>query len=82
LFDSWGLVGGHCRDSSEKEHKRYRALVKRMTDICFNEVEEIRSTHWSVGWIEQVAVKVRYDNGIYTNVFKCAARAAFRRQKG
>lgn len=71
LFESWGItpIGQH-RDSDALDRSNYRRILADMTkahpdeDMEFNRLEwvsDFRSSHWAVGWAEQIIVRVLYD---------------------
>ena len=86
LFESWGMtpVMQH-RDSDALERSNYRRILQDMQKMFPDEdmgdnilswVDDFRSSHWAVGWAEQLVVRVLYDadDDITPDNITCAFR--------
>lgn len=71
LFESWGItpIGQH-RDSDALDRSNYRRILADMTkshpdedmgETVLEWISDFRSSHWAVGWSEQIIVRVLYD---------------------
>ena len=71
MFESWGYSGiGQSRDSEALELSNYRRIFADMQEMFPDEdmgenylswVTDFRASHWAVGWVESIVVKVLYD---------------------
>lgn len=71
LFESWGYSGiGQSRDSETAERSNYRRIFEDMGKLFPDEdtetnmlswVTDFRASHWAVGWVESIVVRVLYD---------------------
>lgn len=68
LFGQWGLTVSVHRDSDVVDQSNYRTLVRDLRaelvsrgDDPDEYMDEIHSSHWGHGWIDQLAVRVLVD---------------------
>lgn len=68
LFGSWGFTISQNRDSDVRGRSNYRCILRDLDEWITSHGcdaddyrEEVHSSHWAVGWIDQVAVRVLID---------------------
>jgi hypothetical protein len=71
LFRTWGMIPiAQTRDSDALEESNYQRILEDMRtahpdeDMGYHLLEwvaDFRSSHWAVGWMEQILVRVLYD---------------------
>lgn len=66
LGKTWALTWGRTRDSSAGESRSFERARKSMEKKYHGQVEVVRSRHWAVGWIEELAVRMLDDHGKVT----------------
>jgi hypothetical protein len=71
--DKWALTVGQHRDSGLLDQSNYAVIVKDMEARFPDDVEDFRSSHWAVGWLDQLAVRVFDANGNITDAFHAIA---------
>jgi hypothetical protein len=76
LFETWGFVASRNRDSEHLDNSNYDATVARLEKISKDDMEGVHSSHWLVGWCDQIAVKIYNEDGSFTEIFKEAVRIA------
>lgn len=74
LFETWGLCGPMThRDADALTKSNYRVILKdlqeRFSDDIEADIEVLSSSHWAVGWTEQIMVRVLDDEGEPTEAF-------------
>jgi hypothetical protein len=58
LFVSWGLTVSMNRDSGLVDVSNYERIYQDMSLVFPADVSESTASHWAVGWISQLAVRV------------------------
>jgi hypothetical protein len=58
LGETWAFTFSKNRDSGLLEESNYETIKKALEERFQNDVEEVRSSHWAVGWVEQLAVRM------------------------
>jgi hypothetical protein len=62
LFESWGLCGPSThRDADILTQSNYAVITTDLGERFPEDTEIVRSSHWAVGWTEQLAVRVLRD---------------------
>jgi hypothetical protein len=70
LFETWGLCGPMThRDADALTASNYRVILKNMQERFPDDVDTLSSSHWAVGWCEQIMVRVINDDGTPTEAF-------------
>jgi hypothetical protein len=63
---TWGYVFGRSRDSSLLEESNYETIKADLEERFPDDVEEERHSHWLVGWVDQLAMRLLDDDGVAT----------------
>ena len=58
LFVTWGLTIGQHRDSEALDRSNYRRILEDMRAEFPDDIGELASSHWAVGWMEQMTIRV------------------------
>jgi hypothetical protein len=71
LFVTWGLCGPSMhRDSDCLQESNYITIWNDLFGKFPDDVSELHSNHWAVGWIDQIMVRVIDDEGNPTPAFE------------
>lgn len=70
LDDGFGRVLGMSRDSDYIERSNWDYVIKHLSDRFPNEDWVInRASHFLVGWVDELLVKIHNEDDSYTNLF-------------
>lgn len=73
---NWGTFLGHHRDSTLLEESNWEVITNDMLNRFPDDVELVTFGHWGVGWIEEMFVRMRDEQGRFTSAFKAAVEWA------
>lgn len=71
---NWGTFLGHHRDSRLLEESNWEVITNDMLNRFPDDVELVTFGHWGVGWIEEMFVRMRDEQGRFTPAFKAAVK--------
>ncbi len=66
IGDTWGYVFGRSRDSDLVEESNWDVIKADLEERFPDDVQEERHSHFLVGWVDQLAVRLLDKNGIAT----------------
>jgi hypothetical protein len=67
--DKWALTVSQHRDSGIVDQSNFAVINADMEKRFPDDVEVVSSSHWAVGWIDQLGVRVFDDKGRITDAF-------------
>lgn len=66
LGKTWGFTFGRSRDSTLLEESNFEVVEKDLKERFPEDVETVHSSHWAVGWVDELAVRMLDDKGKVT----------------
>jgi len=70
LGETWGFTISQNRDSGPMERSNWEVITEDMEKRFPKNVEIVHSSHWAVGWVEQLAVRMLDKRGKVTKAGK------------
>src|SRR5690242_17226204 len=71
LFETWGMTGiTVCRDSKPLEKSNWDTITSDLLERFPDECEVMGSSHWAVGWSDELICQVYDDDGDITKCFE------------
>lgn len=67
LGTEWAFCFGQHRDSDALDRSNYRVILADLTARFPNAVQAERFTHWAVGWVDHLCVRLRDEEGDLTD---------------
>lgn len=67
--DKWAFTVSRHRDSGLLDESNFATISKDMEARFPDDVEVVHSSHWAVGWIDELAVRVFDEQGGITDAF-------------
>lgn len=70
MFVTWGLCGPSLtRDSDKLDESNYYIILNVLESEYPNDYQIVSSSHWLVGWVDQIAIRVLDEDDEPTEVF-------------
>ena len=67
---AWAMTISKHRDSGLLDESNYEVISADMKKRFPDDVEDVRFSHWAVGWVDHLFVRIRDANGAFTPAFE------------